>query len=111
MLLQTLTVVMITPHLQGLSDGGYASLPVSAAADAWRARAAWLHDAELAASGSSQVPDMSTAALMSDLNSWLGPHLAGVRSKAQLQKLPWLDIFRNTVGAGVVSRLWVITAQ
>lgn len=88
------------PQSQGLSDGGYASLPVPAAADAWRARAAWLHDAEVAAAGSSQVPDMSTTALMSDLQAWLGPHLAGVRSKAVLQKLPWLDIFKGMVGAG-----------
>eukprot|EP00882_Tetradesmus_deserticola_P024817 GHRQ01027145.1.p3 GENE.GHRQ01027145.1~~GHRQ01027145.1.p3 ORF type:complete len:123 (+),score=46.91 GHRQ01027145.1:523-891(+) len=32
---------------------------------------------------------------MGSLGSWLLPHLAGVRSKQQLQKLPWLDIFKG----------------
>eukprot|EP00878_Enallax_costatus_P035669 GHUV01039859.1.p1 GENE.GHUV01039859.1~~GHUV01039859.1.p1 ORF type:complete len:184 (+),score=69.14 GHUV01039859.1:153-704(+) len=75
--------------------GGYSSLGVPAAAEAWRSRAAWLHDAELAATGSSCVPDMSAAALMRSLNSWLRPHLSGVRNKAHLLKLPWLDIFKG----------------
>ncbi|KAF6265234.1 ATP-dependent helicase HrpB [Scenedesmus sp. NREL 46B-D3] len=81
--------------LKALATGGYSSLPVPAAAEAWRARAAWLHAAETAATGSSSVPDLSAAALMGDLGSWLLPHLAGCRSRAQLQKLPWLDIFKG----------------
>jgi hypothetical protein len=83
--------------LQALANSGYSSLPVPAAAEAWRSRAAWLHAAEVAATGSSTVPDLSAAALVGTLGSWLRPHLAGVRSRAQLQKLPWLDLFRGQV--------------
>jgi ATP-dependent helicase HrpB len=83
--------------LQALANSGYSSLPVPAAAEAWRSRAAWLHAAEVAATGSSSVPDLSAAALMASVEAWLLPHLAGVRSRAQLQKLPWLDIFKSQV--------------
>jgi ATP-dependent helicase HrpB len=83
--------------LQALANGGYSSLPVPAAAEAWRSRAAWLHAAEVEATGSSSVPDLSAAALMGSLAGWLLPHLAGVRSRGQLQKLPWLDIFKGQV--------------
>lgn len=84
--------------LQALASGGYSSLPVPAAAEAWRSRAAWLHAAEVAATGSSSVPDLSAAALMGRLESWLLPHLAGVRSRGQLQQLRWMDIFKGQVG-------------
>jgi ATP-dependent helicase HrpB len=82
---------------QGLSDGGWASLPVPAAAEAWRARAAWLHSAEVAATGSSSLPNLSCEHLLASLDRWLGPHLSGLRSKGQLQKLPWLDVFKGQV--------------
>lgn len=85
---------------QALAAGGYSSLPVPAAAEAWRARAAWLHAAEVAATGSSSIPDLSPQGLMARLEAWLGPHLAGIRSKAQLQKLPWLAIFKGQVRWG-----------
>jgi hypothetical protein len=82
---------------QALSAGGWAALPVPAAAEAWRQRAAWLQQAEVSAAGSSELPDLSTKALLDSLGSWLGPHLAGVRSAGQLQKLPWKDIFKGQV--------------
>uniref|UniRef100_A0A383V6U4 ATP-dependent helicase HrpB n=1 Tax=Tetradesmus obliquus TaxID=3088 RepID=A0A383V6U4_TETOB len=81
--------------LKALASGGYSSLPVPAAAEAWRSRAAWLHAAEVAATGSSSVPDLSAAALMGRLEHWLLPHLAGVRSRGQLQQLRWMDIFKG----------------
>jgi ATP-dependent helicase HrpB len=75
-----------------LRGGGWPSLPIPAAAEAWRARAAWLHAAELAACGSSSLPDLSSSQLLATLDAWLAPHLPGVRTKAQLQRLPWADV-------------------
>jgi hypothetical protein len=88
------------PSAQGLSSGGWPALPIPAAAESWRQRAAWLHAAEVAATGSSTLPDLSTHALLENLEKWLGPHLAGVRNSNQLQKLPWKDILKNQVGFG-----------
>lgn len=90
---------------QGLSGGGWSSLPIPAAAEAWRQRAAWLHQAEVAAgsasgsssSSSSSLPDLSTQHLLATLDKWLAPHLAGVRTASQLQKLPWKDILKGQV--------------
>lgn len=83
--------------MQGLSAGGWAALPIPAAAEAWRQRAAWLQQAEVAAAGSSKLPDLSSRALLDSLERWLGPHLAGVRGAGQMQKLPWKDIFKGQV--------------
>lgn len=83
--------------LQGLSAGGWAALPIPAAAEAWRQRAAWLQQAEVAAAGSSELPDLSSRALLDSLECWLGPHLAGVRGVGQMQKLPWKDILKGQV--------------
>lgn len=82
---------------QGLKGSGWASLPIPAAADAWRKRAAWLYAAEVAATGSSSLPDLRPEQLMSQLDKWLGPHLAGVRIKGQLQQLPWGNIIKSQV--------------
>jgi hypothetical protein len=82
---------------QGLSTSGWASLPIPAAAEAWRQRASWLQQAEASATGSSSLPDLSSKALMDNLSTWLGPHLAGVRNAGQLQKLPWKDILKGQV--------------
>jgi ATP-dependent helicase HrpB len=41
-----------------------------------------------------ELPDLSDSALADDLGSWLGPHLAGLRSLAQVQGLDWQAVFR-----------------
>lgn len=51
--------------------------------------------------GSSSLPDLSPTGLMGMLGVWLAPHLAGVRSKAQLAKLDWLSIFKNMVSLAI----------
>jgi ATP-dependent helicase HrpB len=68
--------------------------------ESWRQRVAWLHAAELTKTGSSDLPDLSATALMGSLTEWLQPHLGGVRSKTQLQKLDWNGIFRGMVRVG-----------
>jgi hypothetical protein len=87
------------PALSGkaLFEGGWASLPVPAAAEAWRHRAAWLRAAEVAAAGASRLPDLSEAALLASLPQWLGPYAAGARGRAQLARLDWAAIFRGMV--------------
>jgi hypothetical protein len=40
---------------------------------------------------------------MATLQQWLAPHLAGARSRTQLQKLPWLDIFKSQVSEDTLS--------
>lgn len=57
----------------------------------------WLRSAQIAACGESELPDLSTSTLMATLDSWLTPHAAGIRSRAQLQRLPWKDILQNQV--------------
>lgn len=83
--------------LQGLTSTGWSSLPIPAAAEAWRQRASWLQQAEASATGSSSLPDLSSRALMDGLSKWLGPHLGSVRTAGQLQKLPWKDILKGQV--------------
>lgn len=56
-------------------------LPWTPAARRLRARI------ELARGGGSDWPDCSDAGLMADLESWLGPHLGGARSEAELRAL------------------------
>lgn len=43
----------------------------------------------------SDLADLSEAALMARLDAWLGPYLAGVRSKGDMQKLDWSAILRG----------------
>ncbi|KAI8469773.1 MAG: ATP-dependent helicase C-terminal-domain-containing protein [Monoraphidium minutum] len=80
---------------KALQDGGWASLPIPPAAEAWRHRAAWLRAAEAAAAGGSALPDLSEAALLAALPAWLGPYAPGVRGRAQLAKLDWGGILRG----------------
>jgi hypothetical protein len=47
-------------------------------------------------------PDLSTQALLENLDKWLGPHLAGVCNSSQLQKLPWKDMLKGCVVVVVV---------
>lgn len=60
---------------QALKDGGWASLPIPLAVEAWRHRAAWLRAVEVEAAGSSALPDLSEAALLTRLPEWLGGYL------------------------------------
>lgn len=73
------------------------ALPLSKATEAWRLRAIWVRTQDLRLSGSSDLPDLSTAALDATLAQWLGPliELHGCKSKADLQKLDINSAIRN----------------
>ena len=57
---------------------------------AWRGRVAWLaaHAPQLG------LPDLNDAALVATADAWLAPHLARVRTKAQLQAIELAPILR-----------------
>ncbi|KXZ49485.1 hypothetical protein GPECTOR_21g711 [Gonium pectorale] len=113
--------------LQGFKElGGIRAVGLSRETEAWRQRVVWLRSAALGAapspspsssssspSGSSSsssspspssassrlaaLPDLSDAGLLASSRSWLGPHLAGVRTRADLLKLDWATILRSLV--------------
>jgi ATP-dependent helicase HrpB len=89
---------VVPPRPQALQDGGWASLPIPPAVEAWRHRAAWLRAAEVAALGASALPDLSEGALLGSLHAWLAPYAAGVRGRAALSKLDWGAVIRGLVG-------------
>ena len=57
---------------------------------AWRGRVAWL----AARAPQLGLPDLSDAALVTSADVWLAPHLAGFRTKAQLQAIQLTPILR-----------------
>ncbi|GAA4286555.1 ATP-dependent helicase HrpB [Georgenia daeguensis] len=83
----------------GLARDGLAVLSWSAAATSLRRRLAFLH-----ATLGSPWPDVSDAALLADVDAWLGPDLTRVRSARDLERvdvltalrrlLPWPDAAR-----------------
>ncbi len=61
---------------------GLELLPWNPVLRQWRARVQLMHDLEPA-----QWPDLSDSALLNSLNSWLLPHLSGVRKLADFSRL------------------------
>jgi ATP-dependent helicase HrpB len=75
---------------EGLARDGLGVLAWSAAATSLRRRLAFLH----AALGS-PWPDVSDAALLADVDAWLGPDLARVRSARDLGRIDVLTALRR----------------
>jgi ATP-dependent helicase HrpB len=76
----------------GLRSRGLDALPWTQAARNLQARAALIAALEPA------WPDLSDGALIATLEDWLAPHLAGVRSLAELGRLDLLAILRGVLG-------------
>ncbi len=75
-------------------------LPLNESAEALRARVALLrseHD--------SDWPDLSDAALMEDLDVWLGPRLDGLSRLSQVEALPWETLLREQLSWPLAGRL------
>lgn len=68
--------------LDGIRAEGLSLLPWTKGAQQLRERIAFLHRAD------TQWPDASDEALLAALPDWLGPHAEGMRSRADLQRLP-----------------------
>lgn len=92
LVLQSQPMEVLTPEqqLQGLLDGlrmdGLALLPWSEGCRQWQARVT-----KLAKLDDGDWPDVSDRALLENLESWLAPFLAGMRSQQDLQRLPLQD--------------------
>jgi ATP-dependent helicase HrpB len=85
---QTLTSLdseqRITGLLAGIRQLGLAVLPWDESWRQWQARVVRLACVQ----PDGHWPDVSEAGLLSDLEQWLAPYLAGMRSVADLKKLP-----------------------
>lgn len=68
--------------LAGIREEGLDILPWTAATRQWRQRLAFLHRID-----PESWPDGSDEALLGSLEQWLGPHVAGFRSRSDLQRL------------------------
>ncbi|GAB3528326.1 ATP-dependent helicase HrpB [Pontibacter brevis] len=73
--------------LQGLQDKGIVRLPWSVEAQRTRQRLAFLHRLDPAT-----WPDASDAALADTMETWLQPHLAGLRTLEQVARLDFNEI-------------------
>jgi ATP-dependent helicase HrpB len=86
---------------QGVKAMGLASLPWSAAARMFRSRINFLYRV-LPNDG---WPDFSDTALLSSLQEWLVPYLAGISRRSHLERLDLLAILRGLVAHEKLSRI------
>lgn len=82
---------VLAAMLQGVAQMGLASLPWSGPLTQWRDRVCWLRQAMQECG----LPDLSDAWLAGHLESWLGPWLVGLTSRAQLQRLDLSAILKS----------------
>ncbi|WP_024328525.1 ATP-dependent helicase HrpB [Thioalkalivibrio sp. ALR17-21] len=80
----------IAPWCTRLRREGLERLPWDAAASQLRARIRLLHEAMPEAG----FPNMDDAALLADLEQWLGPYLAGITRRRDLERLDLAAILR-----------------
>lgn len=80
---------LATGMVAGIRDLGLGVLPMSKAAEFYRARVIWLADK------GSDMPDLSDAALMDSLEEWLQPHLSGMKKLDDLKRLDMAMIIKN----------------
>lgn len=85
---------------EGLARDGLAVLPWSEAAVALRRRMAFLHHAI-----GDPWPDVSDAALLDGIDTWLGPELARVRSTRDLARIDVLGALRRLLPWPAAGRL------
>jgi ATP-dependent helicase HrpB len=78
--------------LQGIRELGMEALPWERDAQDLRARIAFVR--ATLAQDASEWPDVSDAALMARVDTWLGPWLAGVTRREQLARVPLTDTLR-----------------
>jgi len=75
--------------IAGIRDLGLEILPWSKPATLYRARVEWLR-----ATGG-EIPDLSDTGLLDSLETWLGPHLSGMKKPDDLKRLNMADILQN----------------
>ncbi|MFN3614559.1 MAG: ATP-dependent helicase HrpB [Rubrimonas sp.] len=85
---------------EGVRDLGLGTLPWTPAATALRHRAEWLR-----VNGAGDLADLSDEGLLTGLDDWLTPHLAGLRRLDDLARLDLTDLLRQRLGWNDVRRL------
>ncbi len=94
---EAMTAAMVT----GVARMGLASLPWTEEAEAFRARLGFVARVmpELG------LPDLSDGALLTGLQDWLAPYLAGISARRHLSRLDLLAILRAMVPHDVLRRM------
>jgi ATP-dependent helicase HrpB len=82
----------VSALLQGIVGEGLAILPWSRAARQLQERLGFMHRHDPGV-----WPDASDEALLAALSDWLAPHLAGYRSRDDLQRLPLAEVLSELV--------------
>ncbi|MFK5996963.1 MAG: ATP-dependent helicase HrpB [Rhodobacterales bacterium] len=80
---------LATGMIAGIRDLGLNILPWSNAAKLYRARADWLRGK------GGDMPDLSDTGLLDGLETWLGPHLSGVKKTDDLKRLNMAEILQS----------------
>jgi len=75
--------------VEGIRELGLGVLPISKPAALYRARVQWLADK------GGDVPDLSDMALLDSLETWLQPHLSGMKKPDDLKQLDMLMILKG----------------
>jgi len=78
--------------IKKIREAGLDCLPFTKKVHNWIARVQFIHNHD---PKHDAWPDMHPAALLADLENWLGPHLSGYRSLAPLKKLDLQSILGN----------------
>jgi ATP-dependent helicase HrpB len=85
--------------LEALRTAGVARLPWSEAATALRQRLMFLHT-----HFPETWPDVSDETLAAELDEWLAPHLAGLKSLNDVSRLDWLELLLQRLPGGWAQR-------
>ena len=84
--------LLVGVMVEGLRSLGLGVLPWSKDAVSLRERSEWLRTHGLAGE---DWPDLTDGHLMETLDHWLGPHLAGISRRSQLERLDLAKIMRS----------------
>ncbi|NOU97210.1 ATP-dependent helicase HrpB [Paenibacillus sp. LMG 31456] len=75
--------------LSGIAEEGLELLPWTKASRQYRERLSFMHLHD------SNWPDVSDQALLSSLKEWLGPHVYGLKSRGELQRLNTIEVLES----------------
>jgi ATP-dependent helicase HrpB len=91
---------VVAAMLSGIRDLGLDALPWTPAARRFAARVVWLR-----AQGEMDLPDFSAEGLEAGLDTWLGPHLVGLRRAEDLSYLDLVEALRAAIGWSALARI------
>ena len=96
---------IVSALLDGIARIGLSGLPWTPAATALRQRLGFLHFHD------TSWPDTSDAALLASLATWLGPHVNGIRSLDDVQRIDLVQALRCLLGWEQEKRLDVLAPE